>query len=105
MSDAESVNSSTISFGDISVCEEIGQLIERCEDLNNHIHNSFETLQNINSLIKTNTNITVTYNNLTCDFDEIIETFHNNALNNIKENGENSFSYILLKEIGNRYFH
>jgi hypothetical protein len=59
MSDAESDNSSTTSFGDISVCEEIGQLIEQCESLHDHIHNSFQTLKNIHSLVENHNNINV----------------------------------------------
>ncbi len=93
--DSESVS----SFGDISVCDEIEQLIERCEELHEHIHNSFETLQNINTLVKNSTNIMVKYNDSIMDFDEILEKAHLHALDNIKEKNINNFGDKLLSMI------
>jgi hypothetical protein len=105
MSDAESDNSTTTSFGDISVCEEIGQLIEQCESLHEHIHNSFETLKNIHSLVENQNNITVTYNKWTGDFNELLELFHQDAMNNIKDDKPSMFSQELLKMLDDTIFH
>jgi hypothetical protein len=103
--DAETENSSTTSFGDISVCEEIGQLIEQCQSLHEYIHNSFNTLKNIHSLVENHNNITVTYNDWTGDFDELLELFHQEAINNIKDGKPNMFSQELLKMIDDTIFH
>ena len=96
MSTADS-SSVTSSFDDISVCEEIGQLIERCEDLQEQIHNSFETLQNIHSLVQNKNNINVTYNEWTGDFEELLEVFHEESLKNINEGRPSDFGNKLLK--------
>jgi hypothetical protein len=104
-SDNSSITSSTTSFGDISVCEEIGQLIERCEDLNNHIHNSFQTLETIHSIIKNNNNIMVTHNDLTVDFDDLLESLHSETIHNIKNDNTNNFGQKLLDIVNNSYFH
>lgn len=92
MSDASTVT----SFGDISVCEEIGQLINRCQQLEHHIHTSYETLQSIHFLVENHKNIIITYNGWIGDFDELLEQFHNKALTSIKENGTNNFGESLL---------
>jgi hypothetical protein len=91
VSDLESISS--------SVCDEIGQLIERCEELHEHIHNSFETLQNIETLVKNHTNILVKYNDSIVDFDEVLEQVHKEALGDIKEKGVNTFGGKLLLAI------
>lgn len=90
-SDLESVSS--------TVCDEIGQLIERCEELHEHIHNSFETLQNIETLVKNHRNILVKYNDSVIDFDDVLEKAHLEALENIKEKGINIFGENLLNKI------
>jgi hypothetical protein len=105
MSDAITDISSVTSFGDISVCEEIGQLIEQCESLYQHIHNSSESLKNIHSLIENKNNIIVTYNEWTGDFDELLKLFHQDAINNIKDGNPNMFSHELLKMLNNTIFH
>ena len=87
-SDLESVSN--------TVCDEIGQLIERCEELHEHIHNSFETLQNIETLVKNHTNILVSYGDWTGDLDELLERTHLEALKEIKEKGVNNFGEKLL---------
>ncbi len=104
MSTADS-SSVTSSFDDISVCEEIGQLIERCEELQEHIHNSFETLQNIHSLVKSQNNINVTYNEWSGDFEELLEVFHDEALKNINEGRSADFGVKLLKMLDVAEFH
>jgi hypothetical protein len=105
MSDAESDNSSTTSFGDISVCEEIGQLIQNCEHLEKQIHTSFDTLNNIQTLIKNHNNIIVTYNDWTGDFDELLELFHDEALTNIKNGKSSDFGKELVKMLDDTIFH
>lgn len=108
MTDSLSVTSSVVSsvssFGDISVCQEIGQLIENCEGLHQYIHNSFETLNNINSLVENHNNITVTYNEWTGDFDELLELFHEEALTNIKNGKSSDFGQELLKMLDDTTF-
>jgi hypothetical protein len=97
MSDIESDNSSTTSFGDISVCEEIGQLIDQCHQLHEHIHNSFETLKNVTELLNNNTDIYIINNEVKYNLGELIESLHNKALNNIKEKGYSKFGNDLLQ--------
>jgi len=53
--------------------EEIGELIEKCEEFHNHIHSCFETLENIQSFFLLNNNINVTHNNWTGDFNELLQ--------------------------------
>jgi len=100
MSDTSSVT----SFGDISVCEEISQLIDQCHLLHEHIYNSDITLENIKSLVKNNNNIKVTYNTLVCDFDNVLESIHISALKNIQEKGINNFSEKLIESLNNMTF-
>lgn len=103
MSDAESI-SDVSSFGDNSVCEEIGQLIERCEELQEQIASSYETLQNIHSLVANQNNINVTHNEWTGDFEELLEVFHKEALTNISEGRSGDFGEKLLKMLDEAYF-
>ena len=103
--DTASVTSSVTSFSDISVCEEIGQLINQCHQLHEHIHNSSITLENIKYLVENNNNIQVTYNGLECDFDEVIEVVHASSLKNIEENGTSNFSEKLLEALDSIVFH
>ena len=100
MSDTSSVT----SFGDISVCEEISQLIDQCHLLHEHIYNADITLENIKSLVKNNNNIQVTYNALVCDFDNILESIHASSLKNIQEKGVNNFSEKLIEALNNMTF-
>jgi hypothetical protein len=94
--------SSVTSFEDISVCNEIDKLIEKCENLNNHIHTSYETLQNIQSLFQNN--FIVTYNEWTGDFDELLNNIHNKCLKTIKETGDCNFGDMLIDIINNSIF-
>lgn len=103
-SDTSSVTSSVTSFGDISVCEEIGQLIEQCQSLHEHIHNSFETLKNIHSLVENHNNINVTYNGVTMDLDTILEQIHKEALEDIQKTCRNTFGERLLNMLENATF-
>lgn len=107
MSDAGSDASSDVSFDNISICDEIGQLIERCEELQDRIHNSFETLNNINELIlnrQSYQNIMVSYNNHVVDFEEVLKEIHSKAIENIKELNSTSFGELILKELDNMVF-
>ncbi len=101
---SESDSSSVTSFDDISVCEEIGQLIERCEELHDHIHTSYETLKNIHSLVENRQNINVTYNEWTGDFEELLEGLHQQALENIKENKPSGFGNYVINVISECVF-
>jgi hypothetical protein len=105
MSDSESDNSSTTSFGGMSVCEEIGQLIENCQQLHDHIHNSFETLKGIQALVENHQNIIVTHNEWTGDFDELLEKLNQQALMRIKGNQPSDFGASLVKMLDETIFH
>lgn len=105
MSDTDIDSSSVISLGNISVFNEINDLIERCEELNEYINNSFTTINNIKSQIINHQNIIVTYNDLICDFDNVLQIFHLNALKKIDENKPNSFGNQILNELDKIYFH
>ena len=99
MSDIGSDTDSYYTESNSSVYDEIGQLIERCEELHEHIHNSFETLQNIHTLVKNHTNIMVKYNDSIIDFDEVLEEVHKEALEDIKEKSVNTFGDKLISAI------
>jgi hypothetical protein len=103
MSDTDT--SSITSFDDISVCEEIGQLIQRCQDLEHHIHTSYKTLESIQSLITNHNNIIVTYDDWTGDLDELLEQMHNDAIDSINQTGRTNFGESLLKLLPNINFH
>jgi hypothetical protein len=105
MSETSLDASSDTSFGDISICEEIGELIEKCEEFHNHIHSCFETLENIQSFFLLNNNINVTHNNWTGDFNELLQLFHQDALTKIKNGQPSSFGEELLKMLDNTTFH
>lgn len=96
--------SSETSFGDISVCQEIGELIEKCEELQDCIHNSFEALNTIQSMMENHQSITVTYNEWSGDFEELLELFHNDALTNIKNGNPSNFGQELLKMLDDTIF-
>lgn len=96
MSDTVSETSFYSTESNSSLYDEIGQLIERCEELHEHIHNSFETLQNIHTLVKNHTNIMVKYNDSIMDFDEVLEKVHKEALEDIKTKGDTTFGDKLI---------
>ncbi len=95
MEDANSETSDGSSFSDSSVCDEIGRLIEHCEQLHQHIHTSFETLNSIQTLL--DARIKITYNNESCDFDDILERLHVEALDCIVSTGQTNFGENLLE--------
>jgi hypothetical protein len=102
---SESVASTTSALsGDASVCDDIEELIDRCQDLHDHIHNTYETLQSIKSLIENHSSIMVTYRGWTGDFDELLERFHTNALTTIKEKSYTNFGEILLNALNDIEF-
>lgn len=100
--DNESNSSSTYSNN--SICEQIDNLIESCEQLHIHIHNSFDTLHTIKELIDSNSNINVVIDNEVKDLDSILEELHNNAVVKIKETGHTNFGKELLNIINNCEF-
>jgi hypothetical protein len=99
VSDLESDLGSDLESVSNTVCDEIGQLIERCEELHEHIHNSFETLKTVHTLIQNQTNIIVSYDGWTGDLDELLEKAHLETLKEIKEKGINTFGDKLLNTI------
>ena len=104
-SGSESDSESNSESEDISICNEIGQLINQCHQLHNYIDNSFETLHNIKYLINTHTNINVLYNGSILDFDELLENLHKEALENIKGGIKNYFGQKLLDTLNTINFY
>lgn len=98
MSDTTSECSSelTESYENLSICQEIDELIDNCNQLHERIYDSFETLHSIKELIDNNTNIIVVSNDRICDFDEILEELHATALESIDSCGKNTFGQSLL---------
>ena len=106
MSETESSEISSItSFDSIAVCEEIGQLIERCEELHQEIDTSFKNLENIKVLLQNSNSIFVNYNGCQMDLNEILENIHTNIITEIKEGRENNFGQRILKELENMTFY
>lgn len=101
MSDSDSDS----SFDNISVCEEISQLIEQCQSIHTNIQNSVETLKNIESFVINHNNIIVTHNNLTEDFCELLKILHLNVLQDIENTNIHNFGQKLLEIIDNSCFH
>jgi ABC-type Na+ transport system ATPase subunit NatA len=104
MSDTESDHLSTTSFGDISVCKEISEFIERCEELHTLISNSANTLNQLKNIIDSNATIKVTYNGVTCNLDEILEQIHQETLESIPTSDKNVFGEKLLAMLNNANF-
>jgi hypothetical protein len=97
VSESEEVTGSeTTSTGSFSVFSEINELVEKCHTLHSHIHNSGETLQNIQSLVLKSKNITISYDDVITDFDEVLEELHEDAMRKIEETGESDFCKNLL---------
>lgn len=102
---SESETSSITSFDDIGLCEEIGQLIERCEELNQEINTSFKNLENIKILLQNSNNIFVNYKDSQMDLYEILENIHMDIIKKIKEGKEINFGQRILKELENMTFY
>ncbi len=94
-----STNSSVTSFGDISVCEDIGELTEKCKDLHEHICKSHETLEIVHKLIISRMNINVNYMGWTGDFETVLEKFHEESLEDIKNGRPTNFGKKLLSAL------
>jgi hypothetical protein len=97
----ESDNLSTSTFSNNSICDQIDNLIERCEQLHIHIHNSFDTIHTIKELVDTNLNINIVIDDKEKDLDIILEELHENAILKIKETGHSNFGEELLNIINN----
>lgn len=95
----ENESDSSSIYSNNSICEQIDNLIERCEQLHIHIHNSFDTIHTIKELIDSNLNINVIINNEIKDFDSILEELHNDAILKIKKTGHSNFGEELLNII------
>ena len=89
---------------DISVLDEIENLLQKSEDLYTCISNSFQTLQNIQTQISNSQSICVRQGDWVGDFEEVLNTCHNNILNKIREGTECDFSDELLNIIDNYTF-
>jgi hypothetical protein len=103
MSDTDSDTLSISSNSSIS--NEINKILNSCEEIYTQINNSFETLENIETLIQNNKTIIISNENWSGDFDEILEIIHNESIQNIKENGSNIFGEKLLNILVNYKFH
>jgi hypothetical protein len=100
----ENESDSCSTYSNNSICEQIDNLIESCEKLHIHIHNSFDTVHTIKELIDSNININVVINNEIKDLDSILEELHNDAILKIKETGHSNFGEELLNIINNYEF-
>jgi len=98
MSEYDTSDSET-TFDGISICEELNDLIERCQEYHYHLHCAHETLAALEKLIDTHRNIIVSFDGWMGDFDELLEKLHKNALDNIVEKGENNFGKQLLNAL------
>jgi hypothetical protein len=88
--DSSSVTSSN------SICNELDDLLERCEQLHEHIQNSTETLHAIHQMIETNGSIKITLNGATRDFDEVLEELHAVSMVRVRNGEQNNFGVALL---------
>jgi hypothetical protein len=96
-SDSSSIVSDTSSD---SIFNELDGLLQRCEQLHDHIHNSTETLHAIHRLVEAGGNIKITFNNVTRDFDELLEELHVAALERVRAGAQSNFGYALLEVLG-----
>ena len=101
---SESDNSSVTSFDNISVCQEIGEFIERCEELHTLISDSSDTLNQLKNMIDSNATIKVTYNGVTSNLDELLEQIHQETLENIPTSDKNVFGERLMTMLNNATF-
>ncbi len=101
---SESDNSSVTSFDNISVCQEIGEFIERCEELHTLISNSDNTLNQLKNIIDSNANIKVVYNGVTSNLDELLEQLHQETLESIPTSDKNVFGERLVTMLNNATF-
>ncbi len=101
---SESDSSSVTSFDNISVCQEIGEFIERCEELHTLISNSADTLNQLKNIIDSNATIKVTYNGVTSNLDEILEQIHQETLESIPTSDKNVFGERLMTMLNNATF-
>ena len=87
---------------DLSICKELEDLERQLQNTHLALHNSIETLENINMLFTSGKNINVICGGKKCDFDEVLEKLHAAAMETISasqglKSGE--FGEALLKEI------
>jgi hypothetical protein len=101
---SESDNSSVTNFGDISVCQEISEFIERCEELHTLISDSDNTLNQLKNIIDSNSTIKIAYNGVTCHLDEILEQIHQETLESISTSDKNVFGERLMTMLNNATF-
>jgi hypothetical protein len=101
---SESDNSSVTTFDNISVCQEIGEFIQRCEELHTLISNSADTLNQLKNIIDSNATIKVTYNDVTSNLDEILEQIHQETLESIPTSDKNVFGERLMAMLNNATF-
>jgi len=101
---SESDSSSVTSFDNISVCQEIGEFIQRCEELHTLISNSADTLNQLKNIIDSNATIKVTYNGVTSNLDELLEQIHQETLESIPTSDKNVFGERLMTMLNNATF-
>jgi hypothetical protein len=101
---SESDSSSVTSFDNISVCQEIGEFIQRCEELHTLISNSADTLNQLKNIIDSNATIKVTYNDVTSNLEELLEQIHQETLESIPTSDKNIFGEILMTMLNNATF-
>ena len=79
-----------------SISNELDDLLQRCEQLHEHIHNSTETLHTIHQLVSSGGNIKITLEGATRDFNEFLEELHVAALERVRAGKQCNFGASLL---------
>jgi hypothetical protein len=92
---SEPDESSSIASSD-SISNELDTLLERCEQLHKHIHNSTETLHAIHRLVDAGGNIKIVIDSVIRDFNEVLEELHAAALERVKAGEQSNFGSALL---------
>ena len=86
-----------------SICNELDDLLERCEQLHEHIQNSTETLHAIHRMVEVSENINITLDGTTRDFDEVLEELHAASLARVRNGEQNNFGVALFDVLDKGY--
>jgi hypothetical protein len=92
-------DSDTSSYSDISICKEIDELLTRMNQIHKHHIHALDSLESIHNLIKTHTNMVVTYKGQDQDFNTILEGIHEETMRQIEEGISVSFAKKIMKTL------
>lgn len=79
-----------------SISNELDDLLQRCEQLHEHIQNSTKTLHSIHQLVSSGGNIKIIVDGTTRDFNELLEELHVVALERVRAGEQSNFGTALL---------